>query len=151
MQSYCVEFGPMTTIAYKDSIIAYDSRMLSGCTIVDDNYDKHLKVDGVHFFLTGATCSHKNLIAAYQGEVIESKNGASALVLDKGELCLAIFNKGEHVSICPEDLDRVIALGSGQDHAFTAMDCGLSAKDAVKMAMKRDTGTGGRIRTFKIK
>jgi hypothetical protein len=43
------------------------------------------------------------------------------------------------------------AIGTGTDHAITAMDCGLSAREAVKMAMKRDTGTGGRIRTYKVK
>ena len=43
------------------------------------------------------------------------------------------------------------AIGSGADHAFTAMDCGCSAKEAVQMAVKRDTCTGGRIRSFKLK
>ncbi len=124
--------------------------MLGGNTIVDDNYDKHQKSKGVHFFLTGATCSHKNLIAAYHGEGLESKESATALVLDKGELYLAIFNKGENISICPEDTNRIMALGSGEDHALTAMDMGATAKEAIKWAMKRDTGTGGRIRTFKL-
>jgi len=51
----------------------------------------------------------------------------------------------------PESSKSVFAIGSGQDHALTAMDCGLSAKEAIKMAAKRDVNTGGRVRTFKIK
>ena len=141
----------MTTICYKDGIIAYDSRMVCGATIVDDDYDKHQESKGVHFFLTGATCSHKNLIDAYQGEELESKESATALVLDKRELYLAIFNKGQNISICPENRARTMTIGSGEDHAITAMDMGATAKEAVKWAMKRDTGTGGRIRTFKVK
>ena len=125
--------------------------MRCGDTIVSDDYDKHEESKGVHFFLTGSTCEHKKLIAAYEGEKLESENSGTALVLDKGELYLAIFNKGEHISVCPEDRNRIIALGSGEDHALTAMDMGATAKEAVKWAMKRDCGTGGRIRTFKIK
>ena len=41
--------------------------------------------------------------------------------------------------------------GTGQDHALTAMDCGLSAKEAVKMAAKRDTGTNSRVSTYTIR
>tara|TARA_R110000796_G_scaffold143647_3_gene260326 strand:- start:411 stop:617 length:207 start_codon:yes stop_codon:yes gene_type:complete len=51
----------------------------------------------------------------------------------------------------PESLKSCIALGSGADHAYTAMDCGLSAKEAVKKAAYRDCGTGGRIRSYTIK
>ncbi len=40
--------------------------------------------------------------------------------------------------------------GSGGDYAITAMDLGLSAKDAVKMAIKRDVYSGGRVRVFKL-
>jgi ATP-dependent protease HslVU (ClpYQ) peptidase subunit len=42
------------------------------------------------------------------------------------------------------------AIGSGEEYAIGAMDAGLSAKDAVKIACNRDIYSGGRIRTFKI-
>lgn len=54
------------------------------------------------------------------------------------------------VFISPMSLDNPVACGSGMDHALTAMDMGATAKEAVKWAMKRDTLTGGRIRTFKL-
>lgn len=37
------------------------------------------------------------------------------------------------------------AIGSGKDHALTAMDIGLFPHEAVKFAMKRDPFTGGMI------
>lgn len=43
-----------------------------------------------------------------------------------------------------------MAIGSGMYYALTAMDCGCSAEEAVKMAAKRDVNTGGEIRIFKI-
>ena len=45
----------------------------------------------------------------------------------------------------------MLCIGSGADHGLTAMDCGLSAKEAVKKAAYRDLGTGGKIRTYKLK
>lgn len=42
------------------------------------------------------------------------------------------------------------AAGSGQDHAITALDLGLSAKKAVKMAIKRNPSSGGKVRVFKV-
>lgn len=42
------------------------------------------------------------------------------------------------------------AIGSGADHAITAMDMGANAFLAVQMAAKRDTGTGGTIRALVI-
>jgi|TARA_R110000803_G_scaffold54828_1_gene111652 hypothetical protein len=51
----------------------------------------------------------------------------------------------------PEKPDMMLCIGSGADHGLTAMDCGLSAKEAVKKAAYRDLGTGGKIRTYKLK
>ena len=42
------------------------------------------------------------------------------------------------------------AIGSGSPFALTAMDMGASAEEAVTMAAKRDSCTGGKIRTLRI-
>ena len=42
------------------------------------------------------------------------------------------------------------AIGSGSDYALGAMMSGLSAKEAVDVAKKIDTLTGGRVRTHKV-
>ncbi|MNI98876.1 hypothetical protein D3C73_1578140 [compost metagenome] len=46
--------------------------------------------------------------------------------------------------------DRPYAIGSGTPYAFAAMDMGASAEKAVEMAARRDTSTGGTIRTLRI-
>jgi ATP-dependent protease HslVU (ClpYQ) peptidase subunit len=43
------------------------------------------------------------------------------------------------------------AIGSGGPHAITAMDCGKNAATAVQMAIKRDSNSGGRIVTMRLK
>lgn len=54
----------MTTIAYKDGVIAYDSRCTRATIITDDDCKKLDMVEGVHFLCSGATCDFDALIAA---------------------------------------------------------------------------------------
>lgn len=42
------------------------------------------------------------------------------------------------------------AIGSGGAYAITAMDCGKTAAQAIQMAMKRDIHTGGRVVTMRL-
>jgi hypothetical protein len=41
-------------------------------------------------------------------------------------------------------------MGSGTPFAYTAMDMGASAKEAVWAAARRDVGTGGTLRVLQI-
>jgi 20S proteasome alpha/beta subunit len=43
------------------------------------------------------------------------------------------------------------ATGSGSPYAFAAMDAGASAKEAVRIAIKRDANSGGRVQSLKLK
>lgn len=140
----------MTTIVYKDDIIAVDSRATATGLITNDNTNKIIKHNGVVFILTGALCDFGELIKAYFGQPHEKKVDADAIIDDKGTIFRA--------SICENDgfwkqniTGQIFAIGSGRDHAWTAMDLGLSAIGAVRMAAKRDVYTGGRIRTHKVK
>lgn len=47
-------------------------------------------------------------------------------------------------------LDKFAATGSGSNFAIAAMAMGASAEEAVRIAAKYDTGTGGRVRTLAI-
>lgn len=42
------------------------------------------------------------------------------------------------------------AVGSGWQHALTAMDMGATTEKAIEMAAKRDVNTGGRVETFSL-
>ena len=140
----------MTTIAYKDGVIAYDGRVTAGRTIVYDDFDKLRERDGVQFLGTGATSEINELIGSYFGEPIVGECGAEAIVIQAGVLTLIGFYEGK-LAKTPMLHDRPYAIGSGMDHALTALDMGASAYEAIEMAIKRDVSTGGTIRTLTIK
>lgn len=71
-----------------------------------------------------------------------------AIVYDKGKLFTIGYEKDVKYWINPEESDCPFAIGSGEDHALTAMDMGATAKEAVEFAAKRDSKTGGLIRAF---
>src|SRR5450830_142601 len=140
----------MTTIAYKDGIIAYYGRVTAGSAITYDDYDKCIERDGVKFILSGYTADYQRLINAYFGEEL-TNIGAGALVVDSEGVWNIGHNDGEGVWKSVVLADKPYAIGSGSVHAITAMDMGASAYQAVEMAMKRDSCTGGKIRTLPVK
>lgn len=139
----------MTTIAYKDGIIAYDSRVTSNGAIIYDDFEKRRERGGVSFFGTGATGDIDELVNIYSAGGVVGECDATALIVQDGQLIL-IGCSDNKIWKSPILSDRPYAIGSGVDHAYTAMDMGASAYQAVEMAAKRDTGTGGQIRTFTI-
>tara|TARA_B100000929_G_C15511743_1_gene421154 strand:- start:33089 stop:33499 length:411 start_codon:yes stop_codon:yes gene_type:complete len=136
----------MTTIAYKDGVVACDSRMAEGGMILHDDYNKHKVVEGVHFFCAGSVDDIPALIQFYlAGE--ERQGRCTAIVVDEGEVLSVKLGDG-FTEVTP--VDYPYAIGSGTEFALAAMDMGADAKTAVKQAMKRDCFTGGRVRTFKV-
>lgn len=140
----------MTTIAYKDGVIAYDSQISRGDVIVYDDYDKCLIRDGVRFFCAGATADFPALIDAYFGVRPAGPVEVSAMVLDGDSLMLVAVDDKTGIWKTQIMRDQPYAIGSGMSFAFAAMDMGASAVRAVEAAAKRDTGTGGTIRAFRI-
>lgn len=138
----------MTTIAYKDGVIAYDSRRTCDGRIVTDSADKKRERDGHAFFGCGSTSDILNLIDAFFGENIKGECDAQVIVVFEGCVAEIIWSEGRLFNY---PIDHDYAIGSGSDNAITAMDMGATAVEAVEMAKKRDTGTGGLIRTLTIK
>lgn len=141
----------MTTIAYKDGVIAYDGRQTRNDRIVSDSAAKCKVVDGVSFFLTGTVCDENALISAYFGTASPSPVECSGYAVDAGKLMM--IGHDDTTGIWKQDLDPANpdAMGSGAQYALAAMDMGASAEDAVRAAMKRDIYTGGAVRTVTIK
>jgi len=140
----------MTTIAYKDGVIAYDSRCTRGTTITDDDAEKLQTVKGVHFLCTGRTCDFDALIAAYFGATASAPVEASGYAFD-GE-ALWLIGHDDKTGFWKNRLrpDTGDAIGCGSAFALTAMDMGTTAAEAVEMAKKRDTCTGGQVRTLVV-
>ena len=136
----------MTTIAYKDGIIAADGRILdSNQGIVTDRGQKIFIRDGIVFSFAGAVPDwHKFMDSWHDPE--KGKNlDMNAFVWDGRVMW---YCGSTDAGIWKDQVNEPRAIGSGADHAITAMGLGLCAKNAVKMAAKRDSRTGGRILTF---
>jgi len=140
----------MTTIAYKDRVISYDSLMTAGSRICDRDFNKCIKKDGVVFFLCGTVADNDKFIDIWFGKAPYEEIDISAFVYEGASL-FEVHCAAERMLTTQVDLMKAESIGSGSDHALTAMDLGLTAKEAVKMAALRDTNTGGRIRTFNLK
>lgn len=141
----------MTTIAYKDGVIATDGRTTRGDTIVDDDSVKRYERRGAVFWMSGRP---HEFYAVLDDIIDRSKSGyddynAGGIALIEGELFNCGYCNGEGWRY--PLTGKVEAYGSGADHAMTAMDMGATAREAVAMAARRDTGTGGTIRQYDAK
>ncbi|MBC3948340.1 proteasome subunit beta [Pseudomonas folii] len=141
----------MTTIAYKDGVIAYDSRCTRGSTITDDDCEKLETVKGVHFLCTGCTCDFDALIAAYFGAAASAPVEASGYAVDGGTLWLIGHDDKTGFWKNRIRLDTGDAIGSGSAFALAAMDMGATSAEAIEAAKRRDTSTGGRVRELRIR
>lgn len=144
----------MTTIAYKNGIVAYDSRVSADNLIQDDDYEKHIVRDGIHFFVCGATEDWQKFVESYCASTNPERNlDVSALIFHGGDLFKSSIEKtqdGFRIWKSPIRLESHISIGSGRDFAIAFMDAGMSAYDAVVATTKRDMWTGGTIRSYRL-
>jgi ATP-dependent protease HslVU (ClpYQ) peptidase subunit len=150
----------LTTIATKDGIIVGDARMSLGATIIKDDTVKVFNVNNHLVGVCGAARSISTFVSWLQKHtdyrmvseqvgdlvdlippVLEQDSDYTALVVTPDKQVL-LYESG-----IPIDMgnDVHMAIGSGGDFALAAMDAGLSAEEAVKIAMKRDVYSGGTI------
>lgn len=149
----------MTTVSYRDGVMAADSR----CS---DEYGMHLThCQKIYRLSSGALLgtagdddarSLMDLLAKAKtpkqlpsrAELAETKTDFKGiLVFPKGDVYLVGVDYTEHNSegewtgYISEIRDRMCAVGSGQQFAYGAMEAGKSAADAVRIACKRDTNS----------
>lgn len=141
----------MTTIAIKDGIVAYDSRLSRDGVIMDDNHNKMIVVGDLIFFCYGTLSGAERLINAYVHDSIEIPIEANALLIEKGvPYHLGYDPDSDPPHLWKSEVTWDDAYGTGERFAFTAMDMGCSAYDAVKMAAKRDLKTNDNVRTYRL-
>lgn len=141
----------MTTICYRDGVLAADSLVTLGSTKVHGSYQKIRRIGD---YLIGTAGS----VAACQAFVEWLKEGDDTHAPPKGEYgALIVGPRGvvreiENGSVLPRPRGaKFFALGSGGPFALAAMYAGASATEAVKIAAKIDTNTGLPVKTLKIK
>lgn len=145
----------MTTIVMdKNGLIAYDSRVTAANYICTDKANKHVKAKGVSYFFCGREADEPKLINAFENGAAEDYNDSvdvSAIVVDGSKVYTVGINSSEGYYCQAEKLGDIIIAGSGGDYAAGALHAGCDAKQAVKIAIKCDNNSGGRVRTFQVK
>ncbi|EGQ8054290.1 proteasome subunit beta [Vibrio alginolyticus] len=136
----------MTTICYshKEGVIACDSRRVQDSTIITDNANKTYEKGDTVFVLAGVTSDIQKLINDYPD--LKGKYEVEGFMVKSGIVYSCNWETKPHEIVRTENDE---ALGSGYQHALTALDFGCSAKEAIEAAAKRDIFTGGKIRTIK--
>lgn len=141
----------MTTISYRDRVVAYDSRETIGNIIHDDDCEKKTEHNGIFYFLGCSSCDEAEIISSFEGDlsISDGIDAFEGIVVQKGDVYRIVGGEGKLIKELQAP-DKHFAIGSGALIALTAMDLGLSARESIKQAMKRDTCTGGKVRTFKV-
>ncbi|RWI35397.1 hypothetical protein [Mesorhizobium sp.] len=139
----------MTTIAYRDGILAVDSRSTRGNTIVPGACAKLVRMkDGS--VATG--CGTKGNIAAFIRWLDDGKEGKPPK-LDKSTIVHLqadgrVFEYWDENPV--ETTGPFEAWGSGADFALGCLWAGLSAEEAVRAACKCDSGSGEPVFTMRV-
>lgn len=147
----------MTTIAYKDGIIAADSRATytteaggSRKHLCTKLYRKRVTEGKKTFDVIIATAGESSPALVFVDWYGTGKPIPEVLLHHGGDFtCLILTPKGlfEADVMCRPDpiIEPFYAIGSGAKEALAAMHCGKTAVEAVRVAAVYDPYTGGRI------
>jgi ATP-dependent protease HslVU (ClpYQ) peptidase subunit len=149
----------MTTIAWKDKVLAADSRITEGTRITSDNIVKIFHIDVKYFDDTlyyiafaGEMGDWEKYLAALRNtddnyRIYASGISSTAIVVGQKNVYIMESNK-DYLLRFPQT--ETLSVGSGAAYALSAMKLGLSAVDAVKHARTLDAATGGIIRSVNL-
>lgn len=134
----------MTTIAYDTLSLAADRQLNSG-SARDIQHVPKLFLIAEHDCVLGAAGNYTAILAMRDDYAAHGKltrrhpkvNAALVMHLDDGRCCY--YEQGSFVYETTEP----IAVGSGEQFALGALMAGATADDAVRIASRLDTATGG--------
>src|SRR5579872_5126803 len=138
----------MTTIAYPDGILAGDTRVTEGDTILPERCEKVFKLDsGALFGAAGSSDQIEALQHALESghPTPELKHVFGLLIAPDGAVYLYEGKRWCRCGRAP-----YYATGSGSSFALAAMWCGRSAIDAVKCGIAFDKNSGGDVAHVKL-
>ncbi|MBZ9873080.1 hypothetical protein LB542_19725 [Mesorhizobium sp. BR1-1-9] len=131
----------MTTVAYRDGILAADSRGTCSGWIQPGRETKLFRlIDGRAAGVTGQWAIAAKLLKWIESDRSESQPEGDARVVVIGKK-IEVFEDG-HSYI---EAAKFMAWGSGMPPALGALHAGASAVEAVRIAGLVDTLTGGRV------
>ncbi len=138
----------MTTIAYFAGVLAGDTLLTSGSTKLPEVARKVFRLrDGRLFGSSGNSEDGLVVLDALREDkpTPKTKGTMALLVYPDGRL---EFYEGKRWSrVCGADY---IALGQGAAYALGAMAHGATAEEAVRIGMKFDTHSGGKVQSVSL-
>ena len=146
----------MTTVVYRDGVLAADTQITYGATIMPCKVKKLTKLpNGSLFGYCGAVelgeIMKKSLIAIGQSDGVledrrdlDKENFEGILVQPNGDTLFFENRSWINVKV------PYVAMGSGKEHAYGALACGASAKQAVRASILLDPGSGGKVQAISI-
>lgn len=141
----------MTTVVYRDGVLASDSRVTCNDTIERGAYQKVYNLrDGSLFGWCGSMSDATKMLAYIEADADTDepmwKGDTTVISVDpKGRMWV---NEGEGVWL--RQKGKFGAWGSGSPFAYGALEFGADAVQAVKVARKFDGNTGGPVRTVRL-
>jgi len=143
----------MTTIAYKRGILAADSQITAGNRIItSQNAVKIVRLsDGRLLGHCGQMRHMRPLIAYLEGDSTrypDMEKDATAIVVHVDGRVELHF--GRHPDEAFEEEAEFYAIGSGSELALGAMAMGATAIEAVNVAIRFDTSSGGEVKHLEI-
>lgn len=157
----------MTTVAYRDGVLASDSKVTMG-HLYAMNQPKLHRLKGGAMLGQAGDCDVREIVHLLQAvtteDAIPDKDTLSAtrtdfegiLVLPNKEVYyLAVFKEEFGSSVewqahVNKLYNKFIACGSGGELAMAAMMQGASAEEAIKIAAALDIYTGGKVQTMEL-
>lgn len=146
----------MTTVAFRDGVMACDSRYSEtsvGGTRGPKVFRKKIGKREVLIGIAGDVFAAMLFVDWYGTSNADLYKTLTEMTEDSFGILIwdgkRLLEANHYCRPC-ELGEPYYALGSGGVHAITAMDCGKTAIQAVQMAIKRDIHSGGRIVSMKL-
>lgn len=151
----------MTTVAYKDGVLASDSQLEDSETGICGSIKKISKVDNcliggcgnaelLSWFLNNFSGKIFNKVTHNPYTTIASRNSdefQGIVISPRGKVFLL---EGTLVPFEIKPMGGFIAIGAGASFAMGAMEAGASAEEAIRVASKFNSATGGRVQKVKL-
>lgn len=141
----------MTTIVFRDGILAGDTRVTAGETILPGWERKVFQLaDGSLFASAGDTENGEKLLRA-----MRKKQPPPRIETDRSIEAIWVHPDGKlffyESSLWMRHKVLYCAIGSGQSFALGALAMGASAIESVKIGMQFDAYSGGRVVVVKLR
>lgn len=140
----------MTTIAYRDGVLAADS----SCWVDTTRVHSARKIWRVHGGLIGfaGTISYglamvRWLQSGADPDDYPKESNGSCIIIDRRGI-IRSYESGSTTSM--RIVEKYVSIGSGSSVALGAMFAGANAKDAIKASIKYDAYTSGPIKTLRL-